>query len=152
MKTVCDTDAKAELLERINKLTPEAKALWGKMNVNQMICHLTDQLRDLNGTRPVKYRGNPVLKFIVRPILSRIANWPKAVFPASVDYDQLKNGTKPTTFEKDKAELINLFMQLDMNKTDIELPPHPAFGKLSRKQYARIVYKHFDHHLKQFGV
>ena len=152
MKTVCDVEAKTELLERIHKLTPATKAHWGKMNVGQMICHLTDQLRDLNGTRPVKYRGNPVLKFVVRPILSKISNWPKAIFPASADYDQLKNGTKPTNFEKDKAELINLFQQLDMNNAEIELPLHPAFGKLSCQQYAGIVYKHFDHHLKQFGV
>jgi len=152
MKDVRDIAAKNELLERIKKLTPETKALWGKMNVSQMICHLTDQLKDLNGTRPVKYKGNFILKFIVRPIVSRISNWPKAVFPAAKEYDQLKEGTKPTDFENDRQELLNLFKQLNLNDTVKPIPFHPSFGKLSHKQYARIVYKHFDHHLKQFGV
>ncbi|MGZ3867281.1 MAG: DUF1569 domain-containing protein [Bacteroidia bacterium] len=151
MKTVNQQEVKMELLGRIKKISPASLALWGKMNAHQVICHLTDQLRDLEGERPVKYRGNPVLKFIVRPLLSRIENWPKAIFPAAPDYDQLKNGTRPTDFETDKQKLLQMFAELDMSEAK-KLPLHPAFGKLTNEQYARIVYKHFDHHLKQFGV
>ncbi|WP_424351099.1 DUF1569 domain-containing protein [Lutimonas sp.] len=28
---------------------------------------------------------------------------------------------------------------------------HPFFGELNREEWARLVYKHLDHHLKQFG-
>ena len=28
------------LLDRLERLRPETRALWGKMNVHQMVCHL----------------------------------------------------------------------------------------------------------------
>jgi len=30
--------------------------------------------------------------------------------------------------------------------------PHPFFGKLTPQQWAILMYKHLDHHLRQFGV
>jgi hypothetical protein len=29
---------------------------------------------------------------------------------------------------------------------------HPAFGDVSGKLYGVFIHKHFDHHLRQFGV
>jgi hypothetical protein len=29
---------------------------------------------------------------------------------------------------------------------------HPVFGRLSGKAWGTLVYRHMDHHLKQFGV
>ncbi|MGH9801334.1 MAG: DUF1569 domain-containing protein, partial [Blastocatellia bacterium] len=31
-------------------------------------------------------------------------------------------------------------------------PEHPAFGKLSTKDWGALTYKHMDHHFRQFGV
>jgi hypothetical protein len=150
MKNINDPVVKTEIASRIKKLEPTAKGLWGKMNVHQAVCHLSDQMKDLHGIRPVKYEGNFILRWVVRPLISRLSKWPRAVFPASSAYDQQKQGTTPVSFEKDKQELLQLFDQLRLDKTD--LPQHPAFGKLSAGQYGRIVYQHFDHHLRQFGV
>jgi hypothetical protein len=30
--------------------------------------------------------------------------------------------------------------------------PHPFFGPLKAEQWAILMYKHVDHHLRQFGV
>ena len=30
--------------------------------------------------------------------------------------------------------------------------PHPFFGALSPQDWSRGMYKHMDHHLRQFGV
>jgi hypothetical protein len=30
--------------------------------------------------------------------------------------------------------------------------PHPYFGKLSPEEWAILKWKHYDHHLRQFGV
>jgi hypothetical protein len=152
MKTVCEAGVKKELLDRIEKLTNSKKGFWGKMNVHKMVCHLTDQLRDLDGSRPVKYEGNLITRHALRHILSRFENWPKGVFPSASDYDQLKNGTKPIDFSMDKQTLIRMLEKLDLSDEKKKLPIHPAFGELTHKQYARIVYLHFNHHLKQFGV
>lgn len=29
---------------------------------------------------------------------------------------------------------------------------HPAFGNMSGKDYGALIYRHFNHHLTQFGV
>ena len=39
------------LFQRIDKLTNEHKASFGVMTANQMICHCTDQLRIVIGTK-----------------------------------------------------------------------------------------------------
>ena len=41
MKNLFDPSAKNEILSRIDKLKPDSKALWGKMNVNQGLRHMT---------------------------------------------------------------------------------------------------------------
>ncbi len=30
--------------------------------------------------------------------------------------------------------------------------PHPFFGRLKPREWAILMYKHVDHHLRQFGV
>lgn len=40
MKTINDSKIVDNLIKRINKLTPSSNALWGKMNINQMLEHL----------------------------------------------------------------------------------------------------------------
>jgi hypothetical protein len=31
-------------------------------------------------------------------------------------------------------------------------PEHPAFGKLSTRAWGVLIYRHMDHHLRQFGA
>ena len=31
-------------------------------------------------------------------------------------------------------------------------PDHPAFGALSRRAWGVLIYRHMDHHLRQFGA
>ena len=151
-KNVCIENDKTEILARLEKLHTSAQRKWGKMNVHQAVCHLTDQLRDLDGTRPVAYEGNPFFRYVLRPVISRLNTWPKAKFPTASGYDQMRSGTAPVDFEQDKNVLITKFREFNFSATDKPLPPHPAFGNLSHQQYGRIVYQHFDHHLRQFGL
>lgn len=39
MKNVFDPAVTAELIHRIEQLTPQSPALWGKMSVDQMLAH-----------------------------------------------------------------------------------------------------------------
>jgi hypothetical protein len=56
MKTVTDPAIRSEIISRIKKLGAGNKANWGKMNVHQAVCHLSDQMKDLHGIRPVQPR------------------------------------------------------------------------------------------------
>ena len=54
MKNLLDPNVKEEIFQRIEKLSPNAKSSWGKMNVNQGLRHMKDALLipvgDLNPT------------------------------------------------------------------------------------------------------
>ncbi len=43
--SLLETTNQTTIINRINKLKPTNTAAWGRMNVNQMICHVADQLR-----------------------------------------------------------------------------------------------------------
>jgi len=36
--------------------------------------------------------------------------------------------------------------------TTEEWPEHPAFGALSRRAWGVLIYRHMDHHLRQFDA
>ena len=46
------------LYQRIDNLNINQKAIWGKMNVSQMICHCADGIRMALGTKNPKVYGN----------------------------------------------------------------------------------------------
>ena len=141
-----------EIVVRINKLTPESKAVWGKMNANQMVCHCTDQFRIAFGEKgkPEKDAGfmeRTMLKFLVLYVIKI----PKNV-PTSPKVDQMKDGTPPTDFESDRQTLLSYIEKFASASDDFAWTPHFRFGQLAGKEWAILSHKHLDHHLKQFGV
>ncbi len=44
LKNLFEPSVKKEIIDRINTLTPETKALWSKMNVAQMLAHARNHL------------------------------------------------------------------------------------------------------------
>ena len=43
-------------------------------------------------------------------------------------------------------------MKAKVIKSDAEWQEHPAFGRLARRAWGVLAYRHLDHHLRQFGV
>lgn len=48
-------------------------------------------------------------------------------------------------------EMKELLDYLEKATGKEQLQPHPFFGNLNRKEWASLIYKHLDHHLKQFS-
>ena len=42
MNSLDQLETKEKYIKRINKLTPDSKTIWGKMNASQMLHHLND--------------------------------------------------------------------------------------------------------------
>jgi Protein of unknown function (DUF1569) len=142
---------RTELTARLNQLTPESKALWGKMSVGEMLCHCLDGNKMALGQRPPTDRSNFFTRSFVKFLVVYVIPLPKGA-PAPPEINPHKQGTKPQDFEKERQFLIadlNNFGNLsdeDFNGR------HHIFGKLTPDQWGRLGYKHLDHHLKQFGV
>ncbi|MBB6632612.1 DUF1569 domain-containing protein [Cohnella thailandensis] len=56
-------------------------------------------------------------------------------------------------FNVEKEKLIRKITTFQINGPEkCTTQPHPFFGKFSPEEWRKGIYKHLDHHLRQFGV
>ena len=137
------------LLARVSRVRPDSARRWGRMTPHQMLCHLNDSLRATLGewTRPP--HRLPPMRTVVRFVAFNLPfRWPHGVRTAR-ELDAERDGTKPVEFERDRAELSALLRRVALADT---LPEHPLWGRMSRGMTGRYVWRHTDHHLRQFGA
>ncbi|MEP7107050.1 MAG: DUF1569 domain-containing protein [Ferruginibacter sp.] len=138
------------ILLRFSSITTQSERLWGKMEVNQMVVHVKDQLDIALGNKPAKPQGLVILRTIIgRWLALYIIPWRKGKEATPMEMDTLKNSIIFTDFENDKNLLILRIKEF------IAAPgfaPHPFFGKISNKDWGRLAWKHINHHLWQFGA
>ncbi len=149
MKSLFDKNAFTEITERLNKVSPASHAQWGKMSVAQMLAHCKGPFYI-----PLSEKKMP------RSVMGRMIGW---MIKSKLHDDSAWKQGLPTSpqfvikderdFHKEKEELMSL-----MNKFHTAGPhgiskhPHPFFGKFTDDQWGRSMYKHMDHHLRQFGA
>lgn len=150
MRTIRNQSNKEDIIRRLRTLRGDEPALWGRMNVNQMISHLV-QTGDLPFSATMPDRSNFFSRTFIKPLILYILPMPKEV-KTPPDMNQQENGRKPGEFNSDRDLLIDAVNRLAHLPVDQECKYHPFFGKMSPKEWAIIAYKHIDHHLKQFGV
>ncbi len=139
------------MLAVLNGLTPNQKPLWGKMNAQEMVEHLSDMLMMSRGT------GNFTIDVDAETIARR------QQFLSS-DKEMAKNIAVPFTKEiielrHDELELaLDEFAEEWINFTEYyENNPntsviHPYYGALYFNLWLKMHDKHFTHHFKQFGL
>jgi hypothetical protein len=150
MKSVFNPADVAELIDRINKLTPETKPGWGKMSVEKMLAHCNVSYEMVYTDKHPK--PNTFMKFILKALVKE-----KVVGPQSYKHN---NPTAPAflikderDFETEKKRLIDHLNQtLELGEAHFEGKESHSFGKLSIGEWNTMFYKHLDHHLTQFGV
>jgi hypothetical protein len=146
-KSLSNARARQELLDRLERLAPEARPLWGKMTAPQMLAHLADWMRMAKGelkaaaiNRPLRY-----------PPLKQLAiYW--LPFPKGVPTAPELIRREPPEWAVEHAavrQYVQWFENLDPKAT---WPDHPVFGKMTPKAWCVFAYRHMDHHLRQFGI
>lgn len=151
MSTLFDQTVRNEVRKRIETLTPESQAKWGKMNVGQMLCHVNDGFLMAAGERLVEDKSNIFMRTVVKFLILNVVPMPKSA-PAAPEIDQFRNGTPPADFERDREALLVSLEKMASLPVDHNWAKHPAFGQMNRDQWGKLGYKHIDHHLKQFGA
>ena len=132
---------------RIEKLDSELKPKFGKMNVNQMVCHCADFFRMAFGTKKALEYGMVDPNEVVA-----IAGSGKRA-PAPKGFGQIEGGgTLATNLENDKRILKEYILQFSNLARDFEFTEHPYFGIVSREGWIELAVYHLKHHLRQFGV
>ena len=150
MRTLASPADLATIRDRLATLTPNDAARWGRMTVNQMLCHLRDSFEVPLGERtasPVKLPSIPlgILKWLA---LRAPKEWAKG-FPTAPEVDQRIAGTPPVEFAADRAALLSKLNFFAASSGPWAV--HPSFGELTTEEWMRWGYLHADHHLRQFG-
>jgi hypothetical protein len=114
----------------------------------QMVMHLTDQMHHALGDCPVKPRPGVLRWPFVRYASIYLLPWPKGRIkgPSEAFVSQ------PGTWDADVAGLEALVERFATRGPSGSWPDHALFGPMSGQDWGVFVHKHFDHHLRQFGV
>jgi hypothetical protein len=137
------------IVERVNKLSNQSQRQWGKMNCSQMLEHCVIQLRKAMETSPAMKAEGPAFfrTAIGRWMVLYLMPWPKgSATPADMNMEI--NGIVAKDIEDEKEQLLDLLQQV---QTTQQFGIHPFFGALNKKDWGRLIWKHLDHHLRQFG-
>ena len=147
MKSVWNAADHRELQERVARLTPQHQARWGKMSALQTVVHLSDALRMASGELVVAPKNVPVRYPPLKQLLIYWLPMPKGL-PTAPELI----ARQPGDWTEEVAELRRQLDALVRRGTGALAATHPAFGRMSAKDWGVLVYRHTDHHLRQFGV
>ena len=149
MKNLFEREAVDEVISRIDQLQPAVPRQWGKMDVAQMMAHCSAALDMASGKLklPRIFLGR-LIGPLVKPIYTNQKPFSR------------NNPTDPKLVVSDQRDFLREHEQLkakvrqfhEGGEAQCTRHPHPFFGDLTPPQWARGMYKHLDHHLRQFGA
>jgi transposase InsO family protein len=149
VKNLYKAAAVVELKVRLAHLQPESQRQWGKMTPAQALAHYSAQMEMVLGGKftPHSLRGR---------IFGRFAK------------GQMLGGKPlPRNLPTDACFIVNDERDLDLERMRLHLlidrfvatghagctkNPHSFLGRMTPVEWATLMYKHLDHHLRQFGV
>src|SRR5277367_374288 len=149
MKNLFEAQAVDEVTQRINALNASSPRQWGKMNVAQMMAHCSAALDMATGelNLPRIFIGRLIAPF-VKPIFTN-----EKPFSQNNPTDKKLVVADQRDFPREQEQLKLKVQQFhDGGEAKCTRHPHPFFGALTPQEWARGMYKHLDHHLRQFGA
>jgi hypothetical protein len=150
MKHLFEPSRVQEVKQRIARLTPESRREWGSMSVAQMMAHCSIAFETASGeARPPRVLIGRILGAMIKPLALR-----------NDDPMRRNSPTAPIFIMKDEPDFeaarMRLLERIDQFAADgaagCTSHPHTFFGLLRPDEWAILMYKHVDHHLRQFGA
>ena len=144
---------KQEYIPLLHKLTAGQKGVWGKMDGQQMVEHMRDVLKLANGK-------------IVLPLMNTDPDKLAKARDFMMSNEHFKENTRVPVMPEDPRAHKYASLDEAIAKTETELHDvftayadqpgkklmHPMFGELDYEQQIHYLYKHAQHHLRQFGL
>jgi hypothetical protein len=153
VKNLFDQDLVKDMERRILHLRPESRRQWGAMEIAQTLAHCTSGIEMAMGVIRPKRAPLPA-SFIGRLIKPLVFGDDKPMRRNSPSSPELF-AAKPARldFWEERARLIGTVERFaSEGPAGCTRNPHPFFGPLKPQQWAILMYKHLDHHLRQFGA
>jgi len=149
MKNLLHKATTEEILDRIERVNSDTHPLWGKMNAGQMMAHCQVPMRVSFGEAQLSGRW---LGILLGPWIKRVVLSEKP-FKRGLRTHKSFLVTDERNFDEEKERLKQHVLKFfSYGKEKIGRYPHPFFGRMTPDEWGTSIYKHLDHHLKQFGA
>ena len=151
MKNLFDAAVANEVKARLRQLEPQSERLWGKMTAAQMLAHCSVSMQWAVGEVVPEELALParLMGLVVKPKVFRNDDPLRKNTPTArglIVADERDLGK-----ERDRLSgLIDRFAAGGV--AGCTRNPHSFFGRMTPEEWAILMYKHLDHHLRQFGV
>ena len=129
----------------IDTIKGDEPAIWGLMNVHQMLEHL---LFPLN----FAITENPIIPRQREFLMSEFGmpkNFKTPFLPVDKTVPLIKKELQDS--KNLLKETIQQFLKI-INEPTFKTKLHPVFGEIDKQQWLTFQYKHFSHHFMQFGL
>ena len=148
MPTFWNAATRDDFCRRVDRLSADSKAAWGKFTAAQMVAHLNDAMRMATGELAVAPKKMPLRYFPLKQLVLYVLPFPKSAPTAP----ELLARCNAADLRAEQAEFTKIATRAAAKAPSDRWPEHPAFGTMSHKAWGKLIYKHTEHHLKQFGV
>jgi hypothetical protein len=145
--TLWNEDDRRALDARLSTLRPDAKGRWGSLDAPHMLCHITDAVRSATGDVVCTPKPSPLRYPVINSLVMFYLPWPTSA-PTAPELISRRPGAWDVEIARYRAA-VDALTKHPRTGSWVE---HVAFGRLSGSQWGRLLYRHTDYHLKQFGV
>ena len=150
MKNLYEAATAAEVKGRIARLETDSQRLWGTMTAAQAVAHCAAGLEWAVGdTFPPRMLLGRIIGRMVKPMLLRNEEPMRRNSP-TVKSLVVKDDRDLRREQERLCGLIDRFVTSGPGGCTTH--PHSFFGRLTPEEWATLMYKHLDHHLRQFGA
>jgi hypothetical protein len=152
MKDLFDPIQVEETKQRIMLLQPESERRWGSMTLAQTLAHCTSGMQMAMGALAPRRASFPanIIGPLIKPLVLGDDKPMRRNSPSSPEL--FSADPRQCDFEGERARLIAAIDSFAARgAAGCSRHPHPFFGPLKPQQWAILMYKHVDHHLRQFG-
>ncbi|MHB9130978.1 MAG: hypothetical protein ACYDBB_07800 [Armatimonadota bacterium] len=150
MATLWNATDRSAVIKRIQKLNDSRPSRWGKMNATQMTTHLIETFKITFDEKPVKViPGKNPPKLMRWLIVFSPIPWPKGTLATTKEY--LDPSCDESLMDEYKEELVAYLKRFAQAPEKVQWGKHALFNELTAEEWGALMYKHTDHHLRQFG-
>jgi len=150
MKNLFEPNDLEFLTARITQLRPESERQWGTMTPAQALAHCSLGIQTATGElRPQRALIGRVLGPLIKP---KVVGNDEPMRRNSPTMKEIIVRSDPD-FVAEQTRLINRLTRFaSAGPQGCTTHPHAFFGQLTPDEWAIVMYKHVDHHLRQFGA
>lgn len=147
MRSFFEKEAQEELRTRFQSLQSTTGSEWGKMTPAQMLAHCTAAMQVPLGDLQLKKTALSLIGWMFKGML--VSDRPFGKDSPTANEFRIRD---ERDFATESGRFIETFDKLGKGPSSITCHRHPFFGKMTDSDWGHLMYKHLDHHFRQFGV